>query len=209
MILRIVNHEHIDKTIRRNFTTGIIASVLVFIGVFVYYWINPPRIDLNNPSQNRAGYRTGQRVMIDAKIIDGDKAVQMQENGENFTIYVLPELSIAENGLDFLSGFNGMLTDTNADNSFNTYINLPEEQKQASTMIHVEGYLQEIDDPHGIIAQHTFEDKIEIYMPMCVTSDPKDSTVAYVILFSGLGLGLYSSASLFFAFRKAEKEKNA
>ena len=87
--------------------------------------------------------------------------------------------------------------------------NLPEEEKQTPTMIHVEGYLQELDDPHGLIAQHTFEDRIKIYLPMCVTSDPKDSTAAYVILFTGLGLGLYSTVSLFFAFRKAEKEKNS
>lgn len=209
MILHTINHEHIDKTIRRNFITGIIATILVFIGAYTYYWINPPRIDLNNPSQNRAGYRTGQRVMIDAKIIGGEECLEDLKNGEQFTIYVIPELSTAqENGLDYLSGFIGIKTEegATAEGAFNQYIGIPDDQR-GTVMVHVDGYLKEIDNPHGIIAQHTFEDRIEIYLPMCVTSDPKDSTVAYVILFAGLGLGLYSSISLFFACRKADKLK--
>lgn len=209
MILRLINHEHIDRTIRRNFIMGIVATFLVFIGGFMYYWVNPPRINLNDPAQNRAGYHSGQRVSIDAKIIGGEECQEALKNGEEFTIYVIPELSTSpDNGLDYLSGFVGIKTEADAEGSFNSYIGIPDDQR-GTVMIHVDGYLKELDDPHGIIAQHTWEDKIEIYLPMCVTSDPMDNTVSFTILIAGLALGLYSSVSLFFAFRTADKAKRA
>lgn len=209
MILRLINHEHIDRTIRRNFIMGIVATFLVFIGGFMYYWVNPPRINLNDPAQNRAGYHPGQRVRIDANIVDGEECLADLKNGNEFTIYVFPELTVSpDNGLDYLSGFTGIKTDSNAEGAFNVYVGEVSQQKE-TVMVHVDGYLKELDPPHGIIAEHTWEDKIEIYLPMCVTSDPMDNTVSFTILIAGLALGLYSSVSLFFAFRTADKAKRS
>ena len=204
MLINILKKEPIDKTIHRNFVIFVISMILIFIGGYIFLWKHPPKINLNEPTQNRAGFKPDQRIRIEANFIDGDVILDKIENDEEFNVYVVPFFAYdAELDLEYLKGYTGILLDGTVDPEAYNIISGLEANPKELTTISFNGELLNVDYPQNLVAYNSLEELPQIYHPYSIKrTKTVHYTSAFIVAGTGAVLGLYSFMSLLYCFKK-------
>ena len=204
MLINILKKEPIDKTIHRNFVIFVISMILIFIGGYIFLWKHPPKINLNEPTQNRAGFKPDQRIRIEANFIDGDVILDKIENDEEFNVYVVPFFAYdAELDLEYLKGYTGILLDGTVDPEAYNIISGLEANPRELTTISFNGELLNVDYPQNLVAYNSLEELPQIYHPYSIKrTKTVHYTSAFIVAGTGAVFGLYSFMSLLYCFKK-------
>ena len=211
MLLHILKKQPIDKTIHRNFILFVISMILIFIGAYVFVWKHPPKINLNEPTQNRAGFRPDQRIRIEGNFINGEEILDKIENDEEFDVYVVPFFAYdAELDLEYLKGYKGIMLDASNDSNAYNIISDLDANPQELTTISFNGELLNIDYPQNLVAYNSLEELPQVYHPYTVRrTHTVKYTSAFIIAGAGTALGLYSFISMLYCFNKDSKSKKS
>lgn len=209
MLVHILKKEPIDRTIHRNFVIFFISVILVFVGGYMFLWNHPPKINLNDPTHNRAGFKPDQRIRVEINMIDGEKALEMMENDEEFDAYIVPFFAYdAELDLEYLKGYTGIvLTPENSADAYNI-ITDPEAGPRETITLSFNGTLLNVDTPQSLVAYNSLEELPQVYHPYSVRRDHTVKyTGAFIVGGTGAVLGLYSFISMLYGFKIASDSK--
>ena len=175
----------------------------------MFLWKHPPKINLNEPTQNRAGFKPDQRIRVEINMIDGEKALEMMENDEEFDAYIVPFFAYdAELDLEYLKGYTGILLDeSNSADAYNI-ITDPEAGPRETITLSFNGTLLNVDTPQSLVAYNSLEELPQVYHPYSVRRDHTVKyTEAFIVGGTGAVLGLYSLVSMLYGFKKDADSK--
>ena len=209
MLVHILKKEPIDRTIHRNFVIFFISVILVFVGGYMFLWNHPPKINLNDPTHNRAGFKPDQRIRVEINMIDGEKALEMMENDEEFDAYIVPFFAYdAELDLEYLKGYTGIvLTPENSADAYNIITDSEAGPRETITLS-FNGTLLNVDTPQSLVAYNSLEELPQVYHPYSVRRDHTVKyTGAFIVGGTGAVLGLYSFISMLYGFKIASDSK--
>ena len=209
MLVHILKKEPIDRTIHRNFVIFFISVILVFVGGYMFLWNHPPKINLTDPTHNRAGFKPDQRIRVEINMIDGEKALEMMENDEEFDAYIVPFFAYdAELDLEYLKGYTGIvLTPENSADAYNIITDSEAGPRETITLS-FNGTLLNVDTPQSLVAYNSLEELPQVYHPYSVRRDHTVKyTGAFIVGGTGAVLGLYSFISMLYGFKIASDSK--
>jgi len=209
MLLHILKKEPIDKTIHRNFVIFVISMILIFVGGYMFLWKHPPKININDPTQNRAGFKPDQRIRVEINMIDGEKALEMMENDEEFDVYIVPFFAYdATLDLEYLKGYTGLVIDeSNASDAYGI-ITDPNAGPREQITLSFNGTMLNVDTPHSFVAYNSLEELPQVYHPYTVRRNHTVKyTEAFIVAGTGAALGLYSFISMLYGFKITSDSK--